>query len=55
MATNLSLDDKLIEAARKAGKHKTNRKTSGGTAVAESPQPMSSVQTNISAKEGRKR
>ena len=25
MATNLALDDKLIEAARRAGKHKTKR------------------------------
>ncbi len=25
MATNLALDDKLIEAARQAGKHKTKR------------------------------
>jgi len=25
MATNLALDDKLIEAARRAGKHKTKK------------------------------
>lgn len=25
MATNLAIDDKLIEAARKVGKHKTKR------------------------------
>jgi Arc/MetJ family transcription regulator len=25
MATNLALDDKLIEAARKAGRHKTKK------------------------------
>jgi Arc/MetJ family transcription regulator len=25
MATNLALDDKLIEAARKAGKHRTKK------------------------------